>query len=191
MNAELPSTHLLNPLAARSPLGTVRGAAPRTIADTHRVCIVEEPFLHLVSLRLSRKASVEALAAAFGSSLPLTPNTFSGTAARSVARFEPHAWMLLASEPPQAPSIAGCLATDLSARLASFRLTGDGAESLLRGSTPVMPPVGGFVRTLFAESYAVLQQRLDAHDVRLLVDVSLAQACADWLADAAQLASTG
>ncbi|MGH8506966.1 MAG: hypothetical protein ACRETM_13565 [Stenotrophobium sp.] len=175
-------------LAPRSPLGTAHGAAAKTIVDHVLVQIVEEPFLHLGSVRLSRAAALEDIKASLLMSLEQMPNTFSGDVNYSVARFEPRAWIVIGKQPIKLPvDASGCLVTDLSARLAGFRISGAAAEKILASSTSVAVPAGGFVRTMFAESYAVLLQCLGEQDYRLLVDVSLAHSCADWLADAASL----
>lgn len=181
MNA-YPFPPLPGALQQRSALGTTCGAAAVVVHDGADVRIVEEPFLPLTSLRLSRRLDPAELPAAFAQA----PNRFTGNAEGSVARFEPRAWLLL-GDVAATPLPDGLRPVDLSARLAAFRLSGGGAESILRASTSVVPPIGGFVRSFFAESYAVLLQRLDTQEFRLLVDVSLAVALAGWLADAARL----
>lgn len=192
MNADLPPsmpTAVIpaNLLERRSPLGTPRGTTPRTLLDGPRLRVREESFLHLSSLRLSRQADPETFASTFPLALPLRPNTFKGSAEQGVARYEPRAWLVIGTEASALPARAECCVTDLSARLAGFRIEGAASERLLRSSTAVIPPAGGFVRTFFAEHYAVLLQRLGDDDWRLLVDVSLAQAMADWLVDAGTL----
>jgi heterotetrameric sarcosine oxidase gamma subunit len=186
VNTGLPVIVPAAVLAERSPLGTARGGAPRRIALADRLHIVEEPFLQIVSVRASPKTAIDAFAAAC--SLPLAPNTFSGTAAQSTGHFEPRAWLMINADAAPLRAIAGGQVSDLSARFAVFRLTGIDVERVLRGATSVVPGTGGFVRTFFAESYPVLLQRLGDDHVRLLVDASLAEACAAWLADAAALA---
>jgi heterotetrameric sarcosine oxidase gamma subunit len=176
------------PLEARSSLGTLRGAMRRMIVDQPALQIFEEAFLHLTSLRLSRKADITAFIESFPTPLAQQPNTFTGTAAHSAARFEPRAWMLIGKQAPLPIDRPGCVVSDLSARLSAFRIQGAAAERTLRSSTGVIPAENAFVRTLFAESYAVLLQRVGEQDYRMLVDVSLAQSCVDWLADAASLA---
>lgn len=175
-------------LSPSSPLGTAHREFARTIVDHTLVRITEEPFLHLSSVRLSRTATVDGLKALLPLSLAQLPNTFSGDADYCVARYEPRAWIVISSQLAKLPvDIPGCLVTDLSARLAGFRITGAAAQKILASSTSVAVPLGGFVRTMFAENYAVLLQRIAEQDYRLLVDVSLAHSCADWLADNALL----
>ncbi|MES2489729.1 MAG: hypothetical protein V4607_08045 [Pseudomonadota bacterium] len=173
-------------LTPRSPLGTAEGDSARTIVDNAVVRIVEEPFLQLTSLRLSRAGDLATIKAVLPLSLEHAPNTFSGDADYAVARYEPRAWIVISRQAIKLPSnVAACVVTDLSARLASFRISGTAATKILPSSTSVAPVLGGFVRTMFAENYAVLLQCLGEQDYRLLVDASLAQSCADWLADAA------
>ena len=170
-------------LYLRSAFGTGLGAAPRRIVDHARLSIVEEPFLSITSLRRSRLQQAESLQLA----IPLAdrPNGFIGDAVQASARFEPNAWLLIGKAPMPLPTAqAGWLITDLSARLAAFRIEGADAGAVLAASTAAVPGIGGFLRTLFAESYAVLIQCLGEQEFRLLVDVSFADACADWLADA-------
>jgi heterotetrameric sarcosine oxidase gamma subunit len=180
------STESAVALKPYSPLGTVEGGSARTLVEHAEIRISEEPFLHLSSVRLSRTGDPAAIKALLPLSLGQLPNTFSGDADHAIARYEPRAWIVISRQPIQLPTdVAGCLVTDLSARLACFRISGTGAAKILASSTSVAPALGGFVRTIFAENYAVLLQRLGEQDYRLLVDAGLAQSCADWLLDTA------
>ncbi|NGY04130.1 hypothetical protein [Solimonas terrae] len=174
----------------QSPFGTQPGATARTFVDAAHVRIVEEPFLRLISVRFSRQVELAAVAERLQLSATQAPNSYLASAGREAARYEPRAWLLIGGPDDALPSaVAGSLVTDLSARLASFRIGGTAATRILGSSTSVCPAPGGFVRTLFAESYPVLLQCLGVQDFRLLVDVSLASACADWLTDAATLST--
>jgi sarcosine oxidase gamma subunit len=191
MSAQTNSMSPSFALSIESAFGTLPGVAPQVLVDDASLRIVEEPFLRIVSVRASRKGDI-AIRQQWPIPSALSPNTFEGTSAQSVARFEPLAWMLIGDGGMETPaSIDGCLVTDLSSRLTAFRITGPAAVDVLASSAGVHPRPGGFLRTLFAESYAVLLQGFDDADFRLLVDVSLARACADWLIDAATLVRTG
>ncbi len=175
-------------LRAISSLGTAPGATPQLIAQSAGLRVVEEPFLQLASLRLSRKADRAAALGALPFDLPATPNGWTGDAASSLARFEPNAWMLISVAPRALPESADAwVVTDLSSRLASVRLQGARAPAVLAAATSVSLPVSGFTRTLFAETVPVLLQRLADDDYRLLIDVSLAGYLSSWLADASRL----
>ncbi len=178
-------------LSAISPMGTTPGAAPRVIADGAGFRAVEEPFLQLASLRLSRKADRAAALGVLPFDLPATPNAWTGCAESSLARFEPNAWMLICAVPRALPeSTDSWVVTDLSSRLASVRLQGVRAPAVLAAATSVSLPPSGFSRTLFAETVPVLLQRLGEDDYRLLIDVSLAEYLSSWLADAGRLTAS-
>ena len=170
-------------LHALSALGTAPGAIPRTIVVSAMFELVEEPFLQIASLRLSRRADRDAAL----SELPQTPNQWTGDTQRSAARFEPNAWMLIGESAVAPPDGGTWLLTDLSSRLASVRVRGAHATQVLASATAA--PLGdqAFVRTQFAETAAVLIQRLTAEDYRVLIDVSLAEYLMAWLADAGRL----
>lgn len=175
-------------LQAISPLGTAPGAAPRVIADCAGLRVVEEPFLQIASLRLSRKADRASALAALPFDLPSTPNGWTGSTELSLARFEPNAWMLMSATLRPLPESQGAwVVTDLSSRLASFLVRGARAPAVLAAATSVSLPPAGFTRTLFAETVPVLVQRLGDNDYRLLIDVSLAEYLSSWLADASRL----
>lgn len=188
MNPTLSSVVSGSPLQPVSPLGTVPGAPPRVIAEGAGLRAVEEPFLQIASLRLSRRADRDAALGALPFELPHAPNRWLGSAGRSIAHFEPNAWMLLADVPGVLPEgQAPWLVTDLSSRLAGVRLCGARSARVLAAATPVVPEASGFVRTLFAETAPVLVQRLDENDYRVLIDVSLAEFLSGWLADASRM----
>jgi heterotetrameric sarcosine oxidase gamma subunit len=175
-------------LQARSALGTARDASPRVVVADAAFQVVEEPFLKIASLRLSRRADRDAALRASPFELPRTPNRWIGDADRSIAHFEPNAWLLLGeSHDVPAAGEGPWLLTELSSRLASFRLRGARAASVLASATAVSPDIGAFVRTLFAEAAPVLIQRLAESDYRVLIDVSFAGYLAGWLADAGRL----
>ena len=171
-------------LQAESPLGTRPSGEPRTITASALFRAVEEPFLPVASLRLPRHADRHAALRAWPEELPLSPNRWTGDVERSVAHFEPNAWMLLGEWPDAAAGAHGWLLTDLSSRLASFRLGGARVTRVLASATAATTAPQGFVRTFFAEAAPVLIQRLADHDYRVLIDVSLAHYLASWLAEA-------
>lgn len=188
MNQNIQTGHGPVTLQPVSALGTVPGTAPRLIAGGEGFRAVEEPFLQMASLRLSRKADRSAALASLPFDLPASPNSWTGSAELSLARFEPNAWMLLSATPRSLPPSEGpWVVTELSSRLASFRLSGEQAAEVLGSGTSVVLPAGGFTRSLFAETVPVLIQRLGDADYRLLIDVSLAEYLSSWLADAGRL----
>jgi len=192
MNQNTLTARSLSMLQAVSALGTALGAAPRVIAECAGLRVVEEPFLQLASLRLSKKADRSSALGALPFDLPSTPNGWTGSAELSLARFEPNAWMLISIATRSLPESQGpWLVTDLSSRLASFRLQGARAPAVLASATSVTLPPAGFTRTLFAETTPVLLQRLGDNEYRLLIDVSLAEYLSSWLADASQMTVPG
>lgn len=188
MNQNIQTGHGPVTLQPVSALGTAPGTAPRLIVEGEGFRAVEEPFLQVVSLRLSRKAERSAALGVLPFDLPASPNSWTGSAELALARFEPNAWMLLSATPRSLPaSDASWVVTELSSRLASFRLSGEQAAKVLGSGTSVVLPAGGFTRSLFAETVPVLIQRLGDADYRLLIDVSLAEYLSSWLADAGRL----
>jgi heterotetrameric sarcosine oxidase gamma subunit len=175
-------------LQALSALGTARDASPRIVVADAAFHVVEEPFLRIASLRLSRRADRDAALRASPFELPQTPNRWIGDADRSIAHFEPNAWLLFGESHDMPAADEGpWLLTELSSRLASFRLRGARTTAVLASATAVSLGAQAFVRTLFAEAAPVLIQRLDENDYRVLIDVSFAEYLAGWLADAGRL----
>lgn len=148
------------------------------IVSRAQLRIVEERSLQCVSIRKSRRLQdADALA------LPSEPNVLRGSAEQGCVRVEPHAWLLISASEQATPSFGpGVLVTDLSDRFAAFRITGPLATDVIAaGCDPAIAGVGRFARTRFASLATAMIQRWASDDYRVLVDVSIAWAFAEWL----------
>lgn len=181
-------------LAACSALGSMRDQPPQNILESDRLCIVEEPFLSILSLRKSRRqldnSMVSNWLASLGLALPEAANGLSGTAQLGCSWFEPNAWLVTGAMPAAAGTpAAGLLATTISDRLAAFRLTGPAASQVIgAGCDPAILSNKTCARTRFAAFATVLIQQWDDEDYRVLVDVSIARSFSGWLLDASAAA---
>lgn len=179
-------------LEACSALGSMRNQQPRSILDTNGLRIIEEPFLHIISLRKSRRqldnATVNNWLRSIGLGLPQVPNALCGDAGLGCCWLEPNAWLVTAAAPvAMRAAETGLLPTIISDRLAVFRLKGPMATQLIAaGCDPSIVRNGACARTRFASFATVLIQQWGDQDYRLLLDVSLARGFADWLLDASR-----
>ena len=140
--------------------------------------IVEERSLQCVSVRKSRRLqNADALA------LPREPNVLRGSADQGSVRVEPHAWLLISASAQATTSFGpGVLVTDVSDRFTAFRITGALATDVIAaGCDPAVVGAGRFARTRFASLATAMIQRWASDDYRVLVDVSIAWAFAEWL----------
>jgi heterotetrameric sarcosine oxidase gamma subunit len=174
----------------------VPGDVPTPLFGGGGLRIVEEPFLTVLSVRRSHAGSGDAaiVVAALGSTPPAQPNDFTGDATASCAWVEPHAWWLVrAADAPIGQPIVptAFILTDISDRIAAFRVTGELATVLLAaatavGVTPQALASGRCAKTRFAEEVEVMIQQLGPVEFRVLIDAALAQYASDWLCDAAR-----
>ncbi|HZP13014.1 MAG TPA: hypothetical protein VFB36_11390 [Nevskiaceae bacterium] len=156
------------------------------IVDHAQLRIVEERSLQCISVRKSRRLQTDP------SALPSEPNALEGTAEQGSVRIEPHAWLITSSTAGAhgAPygSSSGMLVTEISDRLVAFRITGPRATDIIAaGCDPAIVASGRFARTRFASLATAMIQRWATDDYRVLVDVSIAWAFAEWLRRTATL----
>lgn len=178
------------PLIARTGLGTLAGGAPHSVCQTASLQIVEEPGLNLATVRLSNKQPDHSLVAAYLASLKLTQptqrNGLSGDAQLGCAWIEPRAWFLASVNPLKLDAAPqGLLVTEVYARQVSFRIRGKQAREVIASGcdASILGP-GRCARTRYS-NFTVLLQQWAEDDYRMLADVSMGPALADWLRDAA------
>jgi sarcosine oxidase, subunit gamma len=159
--------------------------------DLTEVGAVEVPLLAQVSLRMDPIA-----ASLLPFSLPLEPNTWTGSPAKEALWLGPDEWLLVGSPGTERDIVAelgSALAgephgaVDLSANRVAIDLTRDDALELLsRGCSLDLHPrewsEGMCAQTLLARIPVILQQREDA--TRVFVRPSFARYLLDWLLQA-------
>jgi len=176
-------------LEARTALGSTLRQQPQPLFDSDGMRILEEPFLHIISLRKSRRqldnSVVNNWLSSIGVGLPQASNALSGDAQLGCCWLEPNAWLVTAVAPVvMRAAEAGLLATTISDRLAVFRLSGPLAVQVLAaGCDPAIVKNGACARTRFSSFATILIQQWGEQDYRLLVDVSVAKSFAGWLLD--------
>lgn len=155
-----------------------------------KVQVAAEPLLHVLSVRQSRRhldrSAVTQLLSNCALALPARPTEMLGDAANSCGWIEPRAWLITATRAAPPQSADGLLLTDISDRTAAFRICGDRAMSLIAaGCDPAIVTDHGCTRARFANLAIIIIQRWSRTDWRLMVDVSLACAFAEWLENTA------
>lgn len=177
-------------LHAISPAGGRRQDSVPPIFESARLQVRWAPWVHLLSLRRSRKASdVASLDAYFrsvGIDKPSKPNALSGTLALGCAWLEPQAWLICSAQPIPATDSAELMGTDISDRVGQFLVSGSGARDVIAaGCDASIVATGSMARTRFGGMANVIIERYTEQTYRLTIDVSLSTALASWLLQAA------
>lgn len=183
-------------LVARSPLGTVAGAALRSHGDAAAVALRELAAPAMCDLRLDATdaAALAAAQTALGCKLPLTPNRSIAAGARVAMWMGPDQWLML-SPAADAEALARALAghaasvVDVSDLRALFELAGPNARDVLRKGCAIdLHPrefgPGDCALTALARVRVALCQVDDRPGYRLLIERSYAIYLWDWLTDA-------
>ena len=183
-------------LVARSPLGTVAGAALRSHGDAAAVALRELAAPAMCDLRLDATdaAALAAAQTALGCKLPLTPNRSIAAGARVAMWMGPNQWLML-SPAADAEALARALAghaasvVDVSDLRALFELAGPNARDVLRKGCAIdLHPrefgPGDCALTALARVRVALCQVDDRPGYRLLIERSYAIYLWDWLTDA-------